>query len=145
MAKRRSNARGQRAVRNTPTNRSPRGTRLDPVSSYWYETYPASRYQFRIRSLPAVQDDRLYSPTPTRPYRTLSGRKALLRAVPARVTPKTPYKAIGEVPRYVGFDVPRETLVCVRRKQRREVIFAMGAQGGGHRRPRRNESSDLRC
>lgn len=39
----------------------------------------------------------------------------------------------------------KKTLVCVRRKQRREVLFAKGRGGGGHKKPRRNEWSDVSC
>lgn len=41
---------------------------------------------------------------------------------------------------------PRDAVVCVRRKIRKEVIFATGKAGrGGQRRPRRNENSDVVC
>lgn len=46
----------------------------------------------------------------------------------------------------VGFAVPERVAVCVRRKERREVIHAIGrAGGGGSRRRRRNNWSDVIC
>lgn len=47
---------------------------------------------------------------------------------------------------HVAFTAPRSVFICVRRKIRREVIFAKG--GGGRRKmrhPRRSYYSDVRC
>lgn len=47
---------------------------------------------------------------------------------------------------FVGFEVPQQVMVCVRRKQRREVLHALNKTGrGGQRRPRRGPYSDVRC
>lgn len=44
------------------------------------------------------------------------------------------------------FDVPARVMVCVRRKVRREVMFAIGRGGGGNtRRRRRNQESNVKC
>lgn len=46
----------------------------------------------------------------------------------------------------LSFSVPREVALCVRRKERREVIFAKRKGGKGARsRRRRNRWSDVRC
>lgn len=47
----------------------------------------------------------------------------------------------------LAFAVPRKVSLCVRRKQRREVMFAMRRTGKGARavRRRRNQFSDVRC
>lgn len=45
----------------------------------------------------------------------------------------------------VGFDRPREVLVCARRKERREVLFAKGKRGGRGGRRRHNWWSKIRC
>ena len=46
----------------------------------------------------------------------------------------------------MSFQYPEVTAVCVRRKQRREVIHALGKAGRGRRRPpRRNQYSTVRC
>lgn len=44
-----------------------------------------------------------------------------------------------------AFGFPSRVAVCVRRSQRREVLFARGRAGGRHRRPRWNASSYWRC
>lgn len=51
------------------------------------------------------------------------------------------------VPFSIGFERPKQVAVCIRRKQRREVIHALGKAGAGvrRRRPRRSEYSDVRC
>lgn len=46
---------------------------------------------------------------------------------------------------FLGFDVPSSVLVCVRRKQRRQVLFAKGKNGRGNRRPRWNATSHIWC
>lgn len=46
---------------------------------------------------------------------------------------------------YLQFNLPRQVLVCVRRKQRREVLFALGKGGGKHKRPEWSEDSYIRC
>lgn len=38
-----------------------------------------------------------------------------------------------------------DVMVCVRRKQRREVLFATGRAGGGHKRPKFSEESKYIC
>lgn len=43
------------------------------------------------------------------------------------------------------FQEPRRVPVCVRRKERREVLFAKGKSGRGYRKPRWNERSYMRC
>lgn len=43
------------------------------------------------------------------------------------------------------FAAPKYVAVCVRRKARREVLFAIGKGGGGKRRGRRNQFSNVRC
>lgn len=45
---------------------------------------------------------------------------------------------------FLGFDVPSSVLVCVRRKQRRQVLFAKG-KNGRNRRPRWNVTSHIWC
>lgn len=38
-----------------------------------------------------------------------------------------------------------DVMVCVRRKQRREVLFATGRAGGSHKKPRYTEESKIIC
>lgn len=47
----------------------------------------------------------------------------------------------------LGFMIPEKVVKCIRRKNRREVIFALNKQGKGSRsfRRRRDEFSDISC
>lgn len=50
--------------------------------------------------------------------------------------------------RRVGFQHPWQVMICIRRRQRREVLFALGrgGSGGGRRKkPRRTFYSEVRC
>lgn len=53
----------------------------------------------------------------------------------------------SSVPSTIKFAVPQEVAVCVRRKQRREVLFAMRRTGKGSKRKdrRRTYFSDVSC
>lgn len=45
----------------------------------------------------------------------------------------------------VGFKVPKRVAICVRRQERKEIMFASGAAGGKVRKPKRTTFSDVRC
>lgn len=45
----------------------------------------------------------------------------------------------------VSFRVPVSVLTCHRRKQRRQVLFATGRSGSGHKRPHWSSDSFIRC
>lgn len=55
----------------------------------------------------------------------------------------------GSIPHRVGFEVPKDVVICLRRKRRREVLHALGKAGrGGIGRGRRrhtNEFSEIGC
>lgn len=46
---------------------------------------------------------------------------------------------------YLQFNLPRQVAVCVRRHQRREVLFALGKGGGRTKPPVWKEESYIRC
>lgn len=57
----------------------------------------------------------------------------------------TPYRNPFAATR-LGFNVPAKVSVCVRRSQRKEVLFALRRTGKGSRSPkRRNYWSDVQC
>lgn len=63
-----------------------------------------------------------------------------VRASGARFDP------FSAVPLRIGFARPRQVVVCVRRHQRREVLFALRRTGKGSSSPRkRSLYSDVRC
>ena len=79
----------------------------------------------------------------SRPARLFTGSTASVTATP--VAKKTP-QARNRVPYQIAFSAPAETLVCVRRKRRKEVLHAKRKTGrGGQRRPRRNAWSNTKC
>ena len=55
--------------------------------------------------------------------------------------------SMSSVPIGVGFVAPKQVAICIRRKQRREVIHALGKAGRGVRRrkPTRNFYSEVIC
>lgn len=71
---------------------------------------------------------------------------ARIRGTKYLVAPPSPVVSpAGVHNQYLQFDSPRQVLICVRRKQRREVLFAFNRAGGGHKRPKWREDSYIRC
>lgn len=71
-----------------------------------------------------------------------------LAAVPrsaARVVVKDSATPQRRLPAQLAFSDPRKLLVCHKRKERREVILALGKGGGGNRPPKRNRWSNISC
>lgn len=122
MARSRSRSRSQsRGVRGTATPR----VRLSPI------TNPFSRSPSSYLS--DLEDRRRFHPAPYVPARTLDSSNHRLRAS---------YSS----PWAVAFQQPRRVLVCVRRKMRRQVMFAKGGAGRKRmRKPRYSEFSNVRC
>lgn len=56
-------------------------------------------------------------------------------------------RSSDELSRRVGFALPWQVVICVRRKRRREVMFALKktSKGSGAKNRRRDEYSDVRC
>lgn len=90
-----------------------------------------------------IDDRRTFDFEPgTRPARLFSGSTASITATPSTNKKIRPSK----VPYQIAFSAPADTLVCVRRQQRREVLFAKNKTGKrGQRRPRRNQWSNIKC
>lgn len=89
-----------------------------------------------------VDDRRRFHPNPfIRPAVSVV-RRADTKLV---VSPIRRQTKVLRLPDKVAFAVPRNIALCVRRKVRKEVIFATSGGGAGKRRPRRNQFSDVRC
>lgn len=78
------------------------------------------------------------------------GTPRLFNSQPAQIsvdyTPTKTIPAPSRVPYQIAFSAPAETLVCVRRKTRREVIFAKKRNGrGGQRRAKWSLWSKTKC
>lgn len=96
-----------------------------------------------LRLLPDLrlfEDRREYRPERHSPARgVFSGDADTVVASPSR-------RADLSVPFRLAFRKPNNVFICVRRKQRREVLFAYRQTGRGARSPRlRNSYTDVRC
>lgn len=128
-----------------------RGTRDAPQSltvslrSENRQQKPASRHL-----LTQIQDLRSFDFSPgTRPAKLFSGQPARFTLDPAQVK-KTQQKNSTRqrqvVPTKIAFSAPKETLVCIRRSRRKEVLFAKRKTGkGGQKKPRRSPWSEYKC
>lgn len=103
----------------------------------------------RVRSRPLgtlltdIQDLRNFDFEPgTRPARLFSGVTASV----GLDQPTRSKQAPSRVPTQIAFTAPQETLVCVRRHRRRQVLHALRKTGkGGQRKPRRTPWSEYKC
>lgn len=94
-----------------------------------------------LPDLRLLEDRREFYPERRRPARGLFSDSAdVVVATPRR-------RSDMSVPFRLAFRRAPEVAICVRRKQRREVMFAYNRTGKGSRsfRRRRNEYSDVRC
>lgn len=94
------------------------------------------------RTLQDIEDRRTYHPGPVRNARTRRQWAHVLVVTRKPVVPK----GRPALSSRVAFANPREVLVCVRRKRRKEVLHAKGVAGRkGIKRYRRNEYSEVSC
>lgn len=110
-----------------------------------------------VRLLQPLDDGRYWHPDPEHGALTVGGRYAnvVVHSRPLVARSKTASSWIGgrgvpvgvQVPVGVRFESPYKVLTCVRRKIRREVIFARDKAGRGvkRRQPRRNWRSNVVC
>lgn len=93
------------------------------------------------RRLPEIQDKRSLAKNIDR---TLDGRKARVKVIDIRVKPK--YRYEYHLPRE-KYEKPRETITCIRRKTRREVLFALKLtkKGSGSGKRTIKPESKIRC
>lgn len=100
-----------------------------------------------LRSRPVGYDLSKFEPfsdsfDPVRPARLFSGVTAQVGVADA------PKKRDGrsQVPSQLTFQAPADTVVCIRRRRRKEVLFAKNKAGKrGQKRPRRTAWSDVKC
>lgn len=101
--------------------------------------------------LRSIEDRRVYDPEgPWRPARAFSGDRARFTVtgdVRRSNRPLKSFKYDPPVPVGVGFEIPRNVLICVRRNRRREVLHALRktGRGGGQKPPRFNWYSKISC
>lgn len=111
------------------------------------QTAPIYRRSFPLL---AFEDRRLWNPegdiAPARSFSTTRHRLRAVLSPSIQVRDRYEDRSYRPVPWLIGFRNPSRVLVCVRRKQRREVLFALG-QGGknGQSSHRLSEYSDIHC
>lgn len=114
------------------------GLRETPVFSN--RRLPALTYTIRPANLlQAIEDRREFHPEQAaRPARSFSRSTHSLAVPPQRG---------GRLPIGVTFHNPTKVLVCVRRKSRREVLFALQKTGKGSAlgKRRRSHYSEIQC
>lgn len=59
--------------------------------------------------------------------------------------PRSEVVPAGRHAEYLRFALPSQVMICLRRRQRRQVLFALGKGGSGHRPPEWKEESHIRC
>lgn len=100
------------------------------------------------RRIKALEDRRAFHPVGrrVRPVQSLTGDARRLVPVAGKVR-KVGKRVGARIPRQVGFALPRQVPICVRRQERREVLFALRRTGRGAKsfRRRRNWHSEVRC
>lgn len=101
-------------------------------------TLPVSRYDLATETVEILGDDgRTYHPLgPRRPQMRASGQVATLR------------RAYHSITHNIGFVNPKNVIRCVRRKTRRQVLFAFNKQrkkGQSGGRYKRNYWSEYKC
>lgn len=118
---------------------------------------PLHEMEFLVRPLPdlpinspvvrsqlsEIEDYRVFTPDPVRVAKSSRRSSVRLQLAPARGRPVSG-RPFSDVQR-LTFRQPKFVAVCIRRKQRKEVLFAKGKSGGGNRRGRRSFWSDVRC
>lgn len=106
---------------------------------------------FSSSPLTDISDGRLWHPDPpSRPSLLLDGRPTtrleLVDRPPSPAQKKLGYTLRSQTKAVLAFGDPDNTLVCVRRKTRREVMFAKRNFGRGRARARRRHwHSNVRC
>lgn len=105
-----------------------------------------SNYITTVSAAPTIlslEDRRMFHPEDVPHPRGSLNRSSRLVV---SVAPKARHISSG-LPAHIKFNVPKEVALCVRRKQRRQVLFALRRTGKGARKfyRRRNEWSNVRC
>lgn len=105
---------------------------------------PTVNYRFRRLSLSEIEDRRRFGQEQNLPFRTVYNKPARFKIIQPTIREKQ-VKKIDWVPSAIGFLNPTSVAVCIRRKQRREIMHAKGYAGGSVKLPTFNEASFVRC
>lgn len=152
MAKRRSRKTYRPDRRESPPDRYRPGAGSDLLSYLGLDRrlahtpFPTVDPLDDLLDAPLLGDGRLFHPDPLEAPRTVSGTPARVRVLPRRSSSATarsdPFLAFRD---RLTFRTPDRVALCVRRKQRRQVLHALRRTGRGNRPPRRNAWSNVSC
>lgn len=122
--------------------RGDRFTTPDVTRTYHLEPFRRNPVLVTRTHVLRVEDRRHWSPVP-RSWRPAGATSRDARRLVLRDVPNKP----GLLPHQVSFRVPDKVAICVRRKVRKEVMFATkkAGRGGAKARHRRNAWSDVKC
>lgn len=125
---------------------------LEPTTKPKRISQPSVTHTSPKLNLTAVEDRRTFHPLKkNRPAATLDGKQHTLKIHHETRGPKQVIRprvhSSNRLSNTVGFNAPKSVLICIRRKQRKEVLFAkrLTTKGAGAKRHRRNEYSNIRC
>lgn len=102
----------------------------------------ADRRQWHPEDAPTYNPARYLSGAPARIVISRPA-KPLFRPSKAFLSPV--YSPTVSLPSTVRYEAPKAVAVCVRRKQRKEVLHAKGKAGGRVSKPKMNVHSSTRC
>lgn len=135
----------RKSRRSETTSRVPvRDTRRIANSGLLYRTQP--ELPLGLPVLAEIEDRRTFHPRGAA-RNARSFRVSHHSLVPRSPSPYQRPTRSQLVAQGIAFRAPRDVLVCVRRKRRKEVIHAIGKAGSGVKRaqPRRSYYSDVVC
>jgi len=120
---------------------------LDVIRPTPLPQLPINTFRDPVAVLSEIEDRRTWHPDTilSAPFRSL--RRSRVSLSPRSISPRSrSFRSAGMSSRPIfSFAAPRYVAVCIRRKRRREVMFASGYGGRGYRRRRRSAYTSIRC
>jgi len=128
-------------TKNSSPNKSRRGRNVSTIANHRLPLAHGYTPRLVHKINANILDARYFHPiipASSRPVFTTSGDTARIQPSTSRRNPNARYLD--------SFAIPTKVVPCVRRKQRREVLFATQRSGrNGGRRYRRNSTSSISC
>lgn len=102
-------------------------------------------YKTNNFALSLIEDRRTHYPG-LKPYNRPIAQMTVGKPARLHLVENKRYSAPSQTKATVAFQEPHKLPICIRRKERREVLHAKGVAGSKHlRKPTRNEWSDVSC